>query len=90
MHKGTEVNKLIQVGDLVIVVKWPCCGARLGAIRTVKSFRHVSGLKCCKCLADHVGYFAYLDDGECPVEWLKRIPPIEGLESTDETTKETA
>lgn len=85
-------DRPIQVGDMVQVVRWPCCGMRLGAIRTVEKFRQVSSLKCCGCWAEHSGMFAYLDNGECPAEWLKRLPPLSELESskTDEPLKEPA
>ncbi len=77
----------IQVGDLVQVIKWPCCGKYVGYIRRVEGFTTLAKASCSICLTP--GPLANADlsaQGRAPIEWLKRIPPIEELESTNTDT----
>lgn len=94
-------DRPIQVGDLVQIVRWPCCGEFLGVVFVVgEIFRHKSHPQCtaCKqtiheatlCLE---GNSAPNKDKLCaPKPWLKRIPPLEELEGqkSQEDMKEPA
>lgn len=86
-------DRPIAVGDLVQVVRWPCCDFHVGAIRTVEGFVHFETAHCAICGASGPSSNANLSgDGRAPVAWLKRIPPLSELEGmrTEETTKEPA
>ena len=76
------MDRPIQVGDLVVVVRWNCCGVHSGAVRTVKSFELSSNAMCSKCFQQgpHTMYARLSPDGDAPVAWLKRIPPLDELE----------
>ena len=91
----------IGKGDLVAVVRWPCCGRLLGYHGTVQDhYRVPSGESpmCAYCGAQHPGVTsaAGLDSAPLgpvvPYEWLKRIPPLEELEGqpTEENLYEPA
>lgn len=83
----------IEVGDLVQVVR-TCCHqhGRFGKIFTVASILKSVTSECNRghttfgdvCRWDDRDETVYL-----PMQWLKRIPPLSELESTDETIKET-
>jgi hypothetical protein len=82
----------IKVGDLVAVVRWPCCKGALGEIWKVASLFVSSEVttyhaSCAFCGAKHghnmvlassVGYANR--QATVPVPWLKRIPPLDELE----------
>ncbi len=80
------MDRPIQAGDLVAVVRWPCCGYKLG--RTFKVGRiepSPTGLmRCVNCYARHPTQGDANDssrDGSwTPLAWLKRIPPLSELE----------
>ena len=85
----------IRVGDLVMVVRWPCCGGGLGHIMRVVSIfddreKYIRA-HCSICgVSDRLGLTAYGDDGwRVPVNRLKRIdPPAEDerIETNEEIT----
>ena len=87
-------ERAIVVGDLVVVVEWPCCHAHVGKIRRVKKIESRQGQRCADCFASGpAGRYAVVSgDGDAPLCWLKRIPPLDELESskTDEPMKEPA
>ncbi len=94
------MEKPISVGDLVQVVRWPCCGAHLGKIFRVTLIRNLlgSGSGCFQCrrpgfpvdgiTAAFVSEYGF----RAPLPYLKRIPPLEELEGErrDEKLKEPA
>ena len=94
------MDRPIQVGDLVQVVRWPCCGVALGYTYRVAEFRTWGERQCSKCKAlikatIHAKGGADPFDGLCPaipLEWLKRIPPLSELEGekTEEKLREPA
>lgn len=85
----------IQVGDLVVVVRQPCCGAHIGEIYVV-GWMGRAGFRmtpvCNDCgrkmpeLQNEVFADKSLEPGYIgyPVSWLKRIPPLEELERVEE------
>lgn len=96
-------NAPIQEGDLVQIVRWPCCGSFIGEIYTVYGFgsRGRKERMCIKCdVFMPAGTFADIGSnpsianrhGMVPLTWLKRIPPLSELEGvkTDEPIEEPA
>ena len=71
----------IKAGDLVMVVRWPCCGHGLGAIFQVKSvFTYPRGARpiCVRCwtVHDHEPVADALYPFHlAPISWLKKIDP---------------
>ena len=74
----------IKVGDLVMVVRWPCCGAHDGAVFRVATFwrpsEQGSYLMCRSCGRRMPESYA-LGEGSverragAPIAWLKRLDP---------------
>ena len=89
-------RRAIQVGDLVQQVK-ACCNRHpsLGCIATVNWIRYArtASPECCGA-ATVEGMHAGAVPGctGVPIEWLKRIPPLDELEGTrtDEQIREPA
>ena len=88
------MDKPIRVGDLVQVVR-SCCTGYLDAktpIFTLAAIENFPPAKCAWCgfsLPD--GAYGARKVGKCgfPIDWLKRIPPLEELETVrteDEVT----
>ena len=88
-------DRPIAVGDLVQVLHQCCYAEHIGKIFTVSLLYFGCG-KCDFCRTDHTGVpSAHLDGAEdwgFRRSWLKRIPPLDELESTktDEPMKEPA
>ena len=77
-------DKPIAVGDLVMVVRWPCCGSALGRVGVVRGFDRVAiDGGCVKCTGRKDAHFgatpaAAVQVGKntlWPVAWLKRLDP---------------
>ncbi len=89
-------DRAIQVGDLVQVVRWSCCGIEIGKVFQVASMHHHdNSWHCCTCRAPvPAGMFALDAQNRCGaiLPWLKRIPPLSELEGTktDEPIQEPA
>lgn len=90
-------TETIKPGDLVQVVRWPCCGALLGHIFTVGYLDTLwgKGWICCRCKRDVlVGTWAVSADNPPDlgghISWLKRIPPLSELESEKRDEEITA
>ena len=93
-------NQPIAVGDLVQVVRWPCCGASLGRVATVTQIgRRVTiehGCTTCSTTKTATGASApAVQVGHellWPLAWIKRIPPLSELEGvkTQEDIREPA
>lgn len=95
---GDIVDRPIQAGDLVVTLKGcPKCDSGLGRIFRVLEIRPPrNGFFCCKACGSspiYAGGLAairdYVADTATPVAWLKRIPPLDELQTfrqTDETT----
>lgn len=70
-------NDAIDYGDAVEVVKWPCCGYKLGHKFIVNAMEKPrSGfLRCVKCGAHHETSLDALGPSADwnPVSWLKKI-----------------
>ena len=89
-------DRPIQVGDLVQIVFWPCCGVGLGAIFKVHGFMRASVTHVCICNAALPNSPFAFEDGPnnkrwgAPISWLKRIPPLDELEGqrTEESLKD--
>ena len=89
------MSKPIRVGDLVAIVRWPCCGSRLGHVDTVVSIEPESllGGRCVDCHTLFTGYGTYIrltQDRGAQLPWLKRIPPLEELDSEKQKEEITA
>ena len=76
------MSKPISVGDLVMVVRWPCCGSHLGKVSTVVAIEPSlpGGAFCRRCgrrNAYHSVPLATLaNTGIRPFpSWLKRLDP---------------
>lgn len=71
----------IREGDLVMVVRWPCCHRLIGAIFRVLEFsaplERVPPI-CGYCSAAHQHMACATDDKgyNYPLPWLKKIPPL--------------
>lgn len=94
------MDRPIQVGDLVVIVKEsPCCASTnsLGIIFRVKAIRPRGvGSRCNGCKATRPAETAvaesYSDHFVTDIDRLRRIPPLSELEGerTDEKLKEPA
>lgn len=91
------MDKPISVGDLVMVVRHPCCGAAIGLIFKVIDIVNVPyaklhcGIAGCDHLFPYLGPVAYNENKTAPycapIAWLKRIPPLSEPEQiTEEAT----
>lgn len=74
---------MISPGDLVVVIRHPCCGARTGLYYTVRvvSPSNRIGVRCSDCGATRPQ--AVLVRGtawQFPIEWVRRVPPLAELE----------
>ena len=98
------MSEPIKVGDLVVVVR-DRCGQYLGDLYTVLGFESFPTLTKFNCLRCGITHQISLDEsmttiradrgygeGNIPLQWLKRIPPLEELEGqrTEETIREPA
>ena len=88
-------SQAISVGDLVQVVRWPCCGEFLGITYRVGRFENMV-CDCKKCGAP-MPLTSFVLEATSPAwcvprEWLKRIPPLSELEGvkTEEDIREPA
>ena len=84
------MTERIEVGDLVIIVRVPrCCAVPKRLIYTVLGFE--KDVFCMKCMTILNTSAARIDTTHAvPLSWLKRIPPLAELESTETTVKEPA
>ena len=89
-------DKPISVGDLVMVVRWPCCGLILGYIARVSNIDHMRGTYCVECRRVYNNEpnadFFYQGPGSlacAPLSCLKRIDPdlLKETESTELTLR---
>lgn len=84
------------MGDLVVVTRWPSCGCCLGNVGTVIGFKTTDDGFCNNCNTgaslDHGGNCARVKDSKgvavVPLEWLKRIPPLDEPAETYTTEKD--
>lgn len=83
----------IDVGDLVVVVKWPCCGEWIGIIYRVASMEVMPHAQCRTCGRHHGKQLVALREKQqdggvlgVPLAWLRKLPPLAEPESerTDE------
>lgn len=77
----------ISVGDLVYVAKWPCCPGRLGYCFTVTAFRKpYEDCICGYCRVPHARLPVALDERfeMFPLEWLRKVKPLETPEHVEE------
>lgn len=83
------MSEPINVGDMVIIVRWPCCGAGLGKIYSVVDLSPSAGPlfvcgSCKKQMDTGQERDAQLTTkGWIHLSWLRRIPPLSELESTE-------
>lgn len=91
------MSEPIRVGDLVMVVRFPCCGACLGVVMTVTRLVNTGDdYRCSRCGKLHglKQVPSAIDDGRVrdrhfPLSWLRRIDPLEEpetIEREEETT----
>jgi hypothetical protein len=75
----------IKQGDLVCVVRHPCCGAYVGLIYRVEEIQPNDGklVSCALCGGRHPDEPLALREGaiegklcRAPLSWLKKIPPL--------------
>ena len=75
-------DKPIQVGDLVMIVRWPCCGVALGRVFIVGGFIMADcDFVCnyCRTIMPRVPH--PVSDGpkltrlSAPITWVKRLDP---------------
>lgn len=81
----------IKVGDLVMEVKYPHCeGRKLGHVYPVVGIDKTASA-CLKCgNYEPRGIHALLEGGLAPLSWLRRIPPLSELESTEHKEEQPA
>lgn len=89
------MDRPIQVGDLVQIVRWPHkCTPQSGWPRLGTPFVvEAIDTCCCGICGERTGIGAGNGLGRgAPLSWLKRIPPLEELEGqrTEETLREPA
>ena len=80
----------IEVGDLVVVVRWPCCKEWLGKIFRVGRINQEPPTFCTKCKALHGSVYAAIERSDTfasPITWLRKIPPLAELESVERETE---
>jgi hypothetical protein len=84
----------IRPGDLVCVVRWPCCAKWLGfhfQVQRVEQAQCFKRFTCDTCHARHpiepVATTGAPKGQLCnvPLSWLKRIPPLSELEDVKRT-----
>ena len=68
----------IKPGDLVIVIRWPCCGAFLGypmVVDEIRSATHATGI-CSECqrAITRMDYVVG-DQYRFPLPWVKKCEP---------------
>lgn len=88
------MSEPIKVGDLVMVMRNHCNDHAVGTIFQVRSLLGDQFTYCPRCGSKgHFGELAELEfsgfHNRMPLSWLKRIPPLEELQTyrqTDETT----
>lgn len=74
----------IKAGDLVMVVRWPCCGSGLGLIRQALEIEvTTSVLVCSDCRSPHRINDAVRTDASNHAQavwasraWLRKMPPL--------------
>jgi hypothetical protein len=84
-----------KVGDLVVVVDWPCCGGGLGLINVIARFIPRLGVDCSLCRKWtglsrwNTGGIKLANDWYVPHGWYKLVPPYSELagKSTEEELK---
>jgi hypothetical protein len=84
------MSEPIKAGDLVQVVRHPCCGAYLGRVFVVGIKSKETDAYCSACRADLPwGYWVQRGSTKegYDVTWLKRIPPLDELEGTKRKEK---
>lgn len=89
------MDERINAGDLVVIVRWPCCHKLEGLLGTVSGFMSAAGRRpdCGFCHTLHLGVTTVVVlDGNmiAPLEWLKKIPPLSDLEATEHSEKVNA
>ena len=90
-------DKPISVGDMAMVIKLKSCcrKGQLGFIFTVSKIS-IGVARCTHCGAQHESLFAYsgeIENGRARcvrIDRLKRIPPLDELETTKERETITA
>ena len=89
------MSEPIKVGDLVVIIRWSCCGYRVGQIFRVHTILTQRSFKCLHCHSNEGGNnLTVAWDGifagiGARLDWLKRIPPLselEGEKSDEEIT----
>ena len=78
------MSEPIKAGDLVQIVRWPCCGAGVGFVFVVHKLTAIGefDLACSRCNAPHPASKFALSAGSiasrlgAPLPWLKRIDPL--------------
>lgn len=75
-----DIDKQIKVGDMAVVVKWPCCGKYAGCISTVKSIWSPPigcTIFCTACKTYHTPEdVLIMDSVSALTSWAKKIPPL--------------
>ena len=76
-------DRPIQIGDWVVVVRWGPCGCGLGVTGIVERILLPDNLRrCAECKTPSSGLYTpcWFGNWQAPLEWLKRIPPLDELE----------
>lgn len=91
------MDKPISVGDLVTVVRWPCCNGDLGYTFRVAAVETLGAQGWCSHCGDQSGChqgmpLKAVDHNGCiyPMPWLKRIPPLDELDDVKHDEEITA
>lgn len=78
------MDRPIQVGDLVVILRGCCDDSQVGHIKTVEGIRHYGRLHCSACGLEISHPFATWLNGRHmwgrPLSWLKRIDPLSELD----------
>lgn len=82
------MSEPIKVGDLVMVLRTHCRSREEGAVMTVTNLAFPKTGTCWGCGKELIACAAELDGaGWNPLQWLRRIPPLDELER-DQIVKE--
>ena len=79
----------IQEGDIVVIVRWPCCGQWLGMVMTVQQFNldlpDNEICECGGCGATHPWMFTFYNEmkGIVPLSWVRKLKPLTSEEKRE-------
>lgn len=90
------MSEPIKDGDMVVVVRWPCCAGDIGYVFRVAEIITRTDVAICSFCRSRKGNTgmpikARSESGALfPLQWLKRIPPLSELDDIKKDEEITA